>query len=90
MPFDHQRMVYGGFKVLVEALSMLRLIGAAAIVLVGGLLAYIASRPDSFQVQRTATIKAPPEKIFAQINRLPAVDRLVAVREEGPGDAAQR
>ena len=47
---------------------MLRLIGIAAVVLVGGLLAYVAGRPDSFRVQRAATIKAPPEKIFAQIN----------------------
>ena len=47
---------------------MLRLVGIAAVVLVGGLLAYIASRPDSFRVQRMTTIKAPPERIFSQIN----------------------
>ena len=47
---------------------MWRLVGIAAVVLVGGLLAYIASRPDSFRVQRMTTIKAPPERIFSQIN----------------------
>jgi uncharacterized protein YndB with AHSA1/START domain len=47
---------------------MLKLIGIAVVVLVGGLLGYVATRPDSFRVQRSATIKAPPEKIFAHIN----------------------
>ena len=38
------------------------------VVLVGGFLVYAATRPDTFRVQRTATIKAPPEKIFPHIN----------------------
>ena len=32
-----------------------------------GVLVYAASRPDVFQVRRTASIKAPPEKIFPLI-----------------------
>jgi uncharacterized protein YndB with AHSA1/START domain len=32
-----------------------------------GVLAYAATRPDVFQVRRTANIKAPPEKIFPLI-----------------------
>ena len=32
------------------------------------LLIYAATKPDTFRVQRTASIKAPPEKIFALIN----------------------
>ena len=32
------------------------------------ILAYAATRPDDFRVQRSATIKAPPEKIFPFIN----------------------
>lgn len=32
------------------------------------LLGYAATRPDSFRIQRTATIKAPPAKVFALIN----------------------
>jgi hypothetical protein len=47
---------------------MLKYIGIAVAVLVGGFLAYAATRPDSFRIQRSATIKAPPEKIFPQIN----------------------
>ena len=35
---------------------------------IGGILAYAATRPDDFRVQRSATIKAPPEKIFPFIN----------------------
>ena len=50
---------------------MLKIIGIiAAVLAVGivGVLAYAATRPDDFRVQRTATIKAPPEKIFPFIN----------------------
>ncbi len=32
----------------------------------------IAGRPDEFRVTRTATISAPPEKVFAQVNDLRA------------------
>ena len=32
------------------------------------LLVYAATKPDSFAVQRTTTIKAPPENVFALIN----------------------
>ena len=35
-----------------------------------GILLFAASKPDSFRVQRSATIKAPPEKIFPLINDL--------------------
>ena len=35
---------------------------------VGGVLVYAATRPDVFQVRRSATITAPPEKIFPLIN----------------------
>lgn len=45
-------------------------IAAALAVVVVGILIYAATRPDTFRVQRTATIKAPPEKIFALINDL--------------------
>jgi carbon monoxide dehydrogenase subunit G len=41
-----------------------------AVIAVGvvGLLAYAATKPDRFTVQRTSSIKAPPEKIFPFIN----------------------
>lgn len=43
---------------------------AAAVVTVGvlGVLAFAATKPDVFVVQRSASIKAPPEKIFPFIN----------------------
>lgn len=37
-------------------------------VLVAGLLGYAAIQPDAFRVERSASIKAPPEKVFALIN----------------------
>jgi hypothetical protein len=38
--------------------------------LIVGVLLFAATRPDTFRVQRTACIKAPPEKIFPLINDL--------------------
>lgn len=35
---------------------------------IAGFLMFVASKPDTFSVQRSAVIKAPPEKIFALIN----------------------
>lgn len=46
---------------------MFKTIGILLVVVVGGLLAFAATRPSVFQVQRTASIKAPPEKIFPLI-----------------------
>jgi hypothetical protein len=37
-------------------------------VAIAGILAYAWTRPDSFRVERKATIKAPPEKIVALID----------------------
>jgi uncharacterized protein YndB with AHSA1/START domain len=43
--------------------------GAVVIaVLAGGVLAYAATKPDTFRLQRTATINAPPQTVFAMIN----------------------
>lgn len=50
---------------------MLKVIGIVVLVLaigIAGVLAFAATRPDVFTVQRSAAIKAPPEKIFALIN----------------------
>src|SRR5215470_3658944 len=43
---------------------MLKVIAILLVVVVGGLLAFAATKPAVFRVQRTASIKAPPEKIF--------------------------
>ena len=47
---------------------MIKVIASAVGVLVAAFLIYAATRPDTFRVQRTTTIKAPPEKIFPLIN----------------------
>ncbi|MGH8595682.1 MAG: SRPBCC family protein [Gammaproteobacteria bacterium] len=49
---------------------MLKLIVIALVALVAGLLIYAASRPNSFRVERSTTIQAPPERIFALIDDL--------------------
>jgi len=46
---------------------MIRKIAIAIVVLIAGLLLYAATKPDSFRVERTASIKAPPERIFPLI-----------------------
>lgn len=45
-------------------------IAAVLVVVVAAVLIYAATRPDSFRIERSASIKAPPEKIFALINDL--------------------
>jgi len=54
---------------------MRKIIGIiAAIIIVGlaGVLAFAATKPDTFRVQRAASIKAPPDKIFPLLNNLRA------------------
>ena len=54
---------------------MLKIIGIVVIILViaiVALLAYASTKPDNFTVKRSASIKAPPEKIFPLINDLKA------------------
>ena len=49
-------------------LKIIRIILMVLVVLVISLLIFAATKPDSFQVQRTASIKAPSEKIFPFID----------------------
>jgi uncharacterized protein YndB with AHSA1/START domain len=49
---------------------MLKLIGIILLLLVVGVVVYAAMQPDTFRVQRAASIKAPPEKIFPLITHL--------------------
>jgi uncharacterized protein YndB with AHSA1/START domain len=46
---------------------MLKKLVIAVVVIVAGFLIYAATQPDTFRVQRTGSIKAPPEKVFALI-----------------------
>jgi hypothetical protein len=43
---------------------MMKTIALVIVALIGALLAFAATRPDAFRIQRATTIKAPPEKIF--------------------------
>ena len=47
---------------------MLKKIALILVVLIAGVLLYAATRPDSMHVERTATIDAPPDRIFPYIN----------------------
>src|SRR6187455_2857884 len=47
---------------------MLKKIAIVIVVLIAAVLAYAATRPDTFRVERTATMKAPPEKIYAVLS----------------------
>ena len=50
--------------------TILLVVAAAAVLMVGALLAYAAFKPDSFRLSRSTTINAPPDKVFALINDL--------------------
>jgi uncharacterized protein YndB with AHSA1/START domain len=47
---------------------MIKTIAIAIVLLIAAVLIYAATKPDTFRVERSTTIKAPPEKIFALIN----------------------
>ncbi|HWX01486.1 SRPBCC family protein [Collimonas sp.] len=47
---------------------MLKTIAIVIVVAIAAILGYATLRPDDFRVQRSITIKAPPEKIFALID----------------------
>jgi uncharacterized protein YndB with AHSA1/START domain len=47
---------------------MLKIIGIVVVILIAGLLVFAATRPDTFSVERSAIIKAPPQKVFALLN----------------------
>ncbi len=47
---------------------MFKIIALVFVVLLAGFLILAAAKPDTFRVQRSACIKAPPEEIFPLIN----------------------
>ncbi len=67
-------------------LTTIVLLAAFAIML---LLAFIESRPNSFAVTRTASIKASPEKIFPLINDLKAMNSWNPFNAGVPEDASR-
>jgi uncharacterized protein YndB with AHSA1/START domain len=66
---------------------MLKIIGIIAGVLVVGIigvLAYATTAPDTFAVQRSIAIKAPPEKIFPLINELKTMNEWNPFAKQDP------
>ncbi len=47
---------------------MFKIIAVAVLVVLVAILIFAATKPDTFRVERTTTIKAAPEKVFALIN----------------------
>jgi uncharacterized protein YndB with AHSA1/START domain len=45
------------------------------VVVVAGFAAYVVSRPNDYAIERTETIAAPPEKIFALVNDMKAWEK---------------
>lgn len=43
--------------------KLLKIVTVVVLVLVGGVLAYAGTKPDTFRVQRTTTINSPPASI---------------------------
>jgi len=50
---------------------MLKTLLLVVTVAIAAVLVYAATRPDSFRIERSASIKAPPERVFALVNDLP-------------------
>jgi len=79
---------------------MLKKIAVVVVVLIAGVLVFAATKPDTFRVQRSASIKAPPEKIAAVLGDFhawqawspwekmdPAMKRSYSGAEKGKGAA---
>src|SRR5215204_4460394 len=48
--------------------SMLKKVVAAFVILLAIILLVAATKPDTFRVERSTSIKAPPEKVFALLD----------------------
>jgi uncharacterized protein YndB with AHSA1/START domain len=64
---------------------MFKKIALAVVVAIGVLLVYAATRPGSLHVQRTASIKAPPERIFPLISDFHSWSSWSAYEKVDPG-----
>jgi uncharacterized protein YndB with AHSA1/START domain len=78
--------------------KFLKIVGAVLLVAVAAVLIYAATKPDSFRVERSTAMNAPPEKIFPYIDGLkrwaewspyegrdPAMKRAYSGAETGKG-----
>jgi len=50
--------------------KFLKIVGAVVVVAVAAILIYASTKPDSFRVERSTAMNAPPEKIFPYIEGL--------------------
>jgi len=79
-------------------LKILAIVGAFVVVAVGAILIYASTKPDSFRVERSTAMNAPPEKIFPYLEGLkrwaewspyegrdPAMKRAYSGAESGKG-----
>lgn len=49
---------------------MIKVILIVVVLVIAGILIFAATRPDSFRVERSTSITAPPDKVFALVNDL--------------------
>lgn len=63
---------------------MLKTIAIVIVVAIGGLLVYAAAKPDTFRIERSVLIKAPPEKIFPLITDFHAMQKWSAWEKVDP------
>lgn len=63
---------------------MIKIIAIAVVILIAALLVYAATRPDTFRVQRAASIKALPKNIFSLINDLHSWDAWSPYEKKDP------
>ncbi len=64
---------------------MFKIIAIVVAVVIAAVLIYAATLPDSFRVERSASIKAPPEKIYPLINDLHSMQAWSAWEKVDPG-----
>lgn len=64
---------------------MLKILALMVVLSIVALLLYAATKPDTFLVQRSASIKAPAEKIFPLINDLRSFNRWNPYEKKDPG-----
>ena len=53
---------------------MFKRIAIFLVLLIVGILGFAATKPDTFRVQRSTSIKAPPDKVFALVNNFHSWD----------------
>jgi carbon monoxide dehydrogenase subunit G len=66
-------------------LRIIKIAGILLVVLIAGILIAAAFRPDTFSVERSASIKAPPEKVFPYINDFKRWDAWSPWERKDPG-----